>query len=392
VHGRKNKRGTDMIFPKGEIVHQNLSTEYTGVPELLSTLNANGFAGIVEVELPGTKGFFFVNAGEVVSAVIEEGEDQAPLIGQDAVQNLLVLSGESAGILNVYRLAPHQVGFVISTLKSEMVFKGLSTDFVRLDRFIQKLAGEKHTGFIDLFTKKNKLLGTLFMRDGELEDLYVATESGDSSFFERQAIPTFVEDVIRQGGIFNVYKSTSNGSPKEEAAALPGEGLKAEKTQEAEADASQGDDDIPQQEESLAVEQAAERNGNFQKEALMIMQEVFAKLEKFVDDFSQEGIFLRAFKRALIEKSDEYPFLDPFADQFDYGEGRIFLDDEIELEEFAAGIAESLNLTISHLKKEFPKNMILPPKLKADLDATFRRYQDVVKQSGIQSVPPVLFK
>ena len=48
-----------MIFPKGEIVHQNLSTEYTEVPELLSTLNANGFAGIVEVELSGIKGFFF---------------------------------------------------------------------------------------------------------------------------------------------------------------------------------------------------------------------------------------------------------------------------------------------------------------------------------------------
>lgn len=390
-----NERGTDMIFPKGEIVHQNLSTEYTGVPELLSTLNANSFAGIVEVELPGTKGCFFVNAGEVVSALIEGGEDRAQLTGQDAVQNLLALSGESIGTLNVYRLAPNQVGFVISTLKSEMVFKGLSTDFVRLDRFIQKLSGEKHTGFIDLFTKKNKLVGTLFLRDGELEDLYVTSESGDSSFFERQAIPTFVEDVIRQGGIFNVYKSPSNGSSRQEAPPPGEEEPKAENTAEVktELNVGQAEDDISEQAKNdLVVERVVEKNGDLRKEALQIMQEIFAKVERFVDGFSQEGIFLRALKRALIEKSDTYPFLDPFADQFDYVEGRIALDDETELEQFVAGIAESLNLTVSHLKKEFPKNMILPPKLKADLDSAFRRYQDVVKRSGIQSVPPMFFK
>jgi hypothetical protein len=383
-----------MIFPKGEVVHQNLSTEYTGVPELLSTLNSDGFAGIVEVELPGAKGFFFVNGGDVVSALIEEGDGRSQLAGQDAVQNLLVLSAKSEGTLNVYRLAPNQVEFVISTLKSEMVFKGLSTDFVRLDRFLQKLSGEKHTGFIDLFTKKNKLMGTLFLRDGELEDLYVPSESGDSSFFERQAIPTFLEDVIRQGGIFDVYKSAPNGFSKRETV-LPTEELKEEQSAEAcaEPNMGQADDTVPEvKEDDTVPEQAAEKNGDLRKEALLIMQEVLAKVEKFVDGFSHEGIFLRAFKRALIEESDRYPFLDPFADQFDYGEGRIFLDDETELEQFVVGITESFNLTLSHLRKEFPKNMALPPKLKNDLESTFRRYHDVVKRSGIEPVPPVLFK
>ncbi|OPY76207.1 MAG: hypothetical protein A4E65_03234 [Syntrophorhabdus sp. PtaU1.Bin153] len=382
-----------MIFPKGEIVHQNLSTEYTGVPELLSTLNSNSFAGIVEVELPGTKGFFFVNGGEVVSALIEEGDGRGQLAGQDAVQNLLVLSAESDGILNVYRLAPNQVEFVISTLKAEMIFRGLSTDFVRLDRFLQKLEGEKHTGFIDLFTKKNKLMGTLFLRDGELEDLYVPSESGDSSFFERQAIPTFLEDIIRQGGIFNVYKSAPNGFSKLETT-LPTEELNEEQTVEActEPTAGQADDTVPEVEvNGIAPEQAAEKNGDLRKEALLIVQEVLAKVEKFVDGFSHEGIFLRAFKRALIEESDTYPFLDPFADQFDYGEGRISLDDETEFEQFVVGIAESFSLTLSHLRKEFPKNMALPPKLKTDLDSLFQRYHDVVKRSGIEPVP-VLFK
>jgi hypothetical protein len=34
------------------------------------------------------------------------------------------------------------------------------------------------------------------------------------------------------------------------------------------------------------------------------LQEIIAKIEKFVDGFSREGIFLRAFKRALIENQN----------------------------------------------------------------------------------------
>jgi len=122
------------------------------------------------------------------------------------------------------------------------------------------------------------------------------------------------------------------------------------------------------------------------------LQEIIARVEKFVDDFSQEGIFLRAFKRALIEKSDTYPFLDPFTEQFDYRHGEITLDEEVELEDFAAGIADCFNLTVSHLKKEFPKNMNLSLNTKTELESKFKLYQEAMMQSGVQSVPPMLFK
>jgi hypothetical protein len=59
-----------MIYPKGDVVHQNLSTEYTDVPDLLATLTSNGFTGVVEVVLPKESGAFFVSKGKVLGAMV----------------------------------------------------------------------------------------------------------------------------------------------------------------------------------------------------------------------------------------------------------------------------------------------------------------------------------
>ena len=58
-----------MIYPKGETIHRNLSTEYTDLPGLLSTLKSNDFAGIVEVEGADKKGTFFVGYGRTLNAL-----------------------------------------------------------------------------------------------------------------------------------------------------------------------------------------------------------------------------------------------------------------------------------------------------------------------------------
>jgi hypothetical protein len=386
-----------MIYPKGEVVHQNLSTEYTDVPDLLSTLTSNGFAGIVEVALPKEMGAFFISKGQVLSAVVESDPGQTTAFGQEAMDELLNLASKEVGTLNIYKLSPAQVDAIVSRFCSEIVFKGLTTDFVKLDKFIQKLSIERHTGYIEVFTKKNQIMGTLFLKEGELADLHLPSESENPFLSEPKAIPAFLEDVIRQGAVFDVYRSFFGNIPSGEHGTetvvelIPDN--KGENTIKTEEEASQ-EEEVETSEENIDESDEGHRefNANSRKHVLSVLQEVISKTERFVDGFSQEGIFLRAFKRALIEKSDPYPFLDPFADQFDYRQGEITLDEEVELEHFAAGIADCFNLTFSHLKKEFPKNMNLSPNVKTELESKFKLYQDAMKQSGVPSVPPMFFK
>jgi hypothetical protein len=387
-----------MIYPKGDVVHQNLSTEYTEVPDLLATFTSNGFTGVVEVVLPKEIGAFFITKGKVLGAIVESEPGQLTTFGQEAIKELLNLVSKEVGTLNIYKLSPTQVDAIISRFSSEIVFKGLTTDFVKLDKFIQKLGVEHHTGYIEVFTKKKQIMGTLFLKEGELIDLHLPAEFENPSLSEPKAIPTFLDDVIRQGAVFDVYRSIISNIPSElhGGEKLIGQTVKDkdEYVKKIEEEISQ--EPIQSEEIKGSIKESNEAheefNANGHKHALSVLQEIIAKIEKFVDGFSQEGIFLRAFKRALIEKSDQYPFLDPFTEQFEYRQGELTLDEDVELENFAAGIADCFNLTFSHLKKEFPKNMNLSLTVKTELESKFKLYQDAMKQSGVQSVPPMFFK
>ncbi len=65
-----------MKFPKGEVKHQNLSTAYTNLVALLSTLKSEGFSGTLDVEFPGSRGVLFLVSGEVVNAEAIRTSDQ----------------------------------------------------------------------------------------------------------------------------------------------------------------------------------------------------------------------------------------------------------------------------------------------------------------------------
>ena len=387
-----------MRYPKGEVVHQNLSTEYTDIPELLATLSSEGFTGVVEVVLAKETGAFIVMEGKALGALIESEPDQSTTFSQEAMDELIGIASKQAGILNIYKLSPAQVDAIVSRFSAEIVFKGLTTDFVKLDKFIQKLGAEHHTGYIEVFTKKGQPMGTLFLKEGELIDLHLLSGLESPSLSEPKAIPTFLEDVIHQGAVFDVYRSlvTNISSETHGDTKSIGQVIKNEDSPATIIDAETIQElaEVEQTKEIAgeSINSHERLNSNGHKQILAALQEIIARVEKFVDDFSQEGIFLRAFKRALIEKSDTYPFLDPFTEQFDYRHGEITLDEEVELEDFAAGIADCFNLTVSHLKKEFPKNMNLSLNTKTELESKFKLYQEAMMQSGVQSVPPMLFK
>lgn len=397
-----------MIFPKGEVVHQNLSTEYVNIPDLLTSLKSNGFAGVVEIQTPHNKGAFFLSEGKIASAEMESNSQADKFIGDEAIQKLLALSGNEIGSINVYRLNPSQVAIMISRFSSEIVFKGLSTDFVKLDRFLEKLKTEKHDGFIEVFTKMNQPLGVLFIKGGEPVDLHIADEIGDSALSGVNGLSAFQEKVLSQGALFDVYKSSVPNPRKESEPVFTETQAKGpfkrppigtlhvidNEMADVEEETEEGEEEnLLSADSKNTILKTLETDGEYDRNKVIgLLQDIIVKTEKFVDGFSQDGIFLRAFKRALIEKSELYPFLDPFADQFVYHSRKIVLDDQVELDQFVPGIADCYNLTLSHLKKEFPKNMNMPAGAKAEMESSLKHYQEALKRAGIESPSLLSFK
>jgi hypothetical protein len=351
-----------MIFPKGEVVNRNLSTAYTDFPALLSTLKTGDFSGIIEIEFPENKGAIFVDSGEVINAEAKVGADSKRIVGQEAIQTLLTLSNQKDGVINIYRLAPERVAIVASNLQHEILFKGLSTDFTRLDRLLLKLREERHNGFIEVLTKEHQAMGVLFLEGGEPVEMFTTPESGPS-VFGRKSIPIFVENAIKEGAIFDVYRSQGKILKKE------GKEIKEVKERKV---SGQGED---------------------LKELIPILQGVLSQAEKLVDGSSRKkGFFHKIFKESLVEKSEEFAFLDPFAGEFEYREGTIQFKGDIGVKDFTKGIVECLVATLSRLEKDLPKDKILPLKLKAGIESSLEQHGETLKRLGVHTITSSIFK
>jgi hypothetical protein len=254
------------------------------------------------------------------------------------------------------------VAIVASNLQHEILFKGLSTDFTRLDRLLLKLREEKHNGFIEVLTKEHQAMGVLFLEGGEPVEMFTTPETGPS-VFGRKSIPIFVENAIKQGAIFDVYRSQGKILKKEIKEIKE---LKEKK--------------VPGREEEL-------------KELIMIFQEVLYEAEKLVDVSSRrKGLFHKLFKESLIEKSEEFVFLDPFAGEFEYREGAIQFTGDIGVKDFAKGIVECLVATLFGLEKELPKDKILPLKLKAGIESSLEQHSEALKRLGVNAIASSIFK
>jgi hypothetical protein len=195
-------------------------------------------------------------------------------------------------------------------------------------------------------------MGVLFLQEGEPTEMFTISESG-LSIFGRKSIPTFVENAVKEGAILNVYRTQ-------------GKIFKEEKS------ATGGAEDL--------------------KELLLIYQEILSRMENLVDGISQKGKFLRAFKKSLLEKSDEYPFLDPFMNEFEYREGKIQFTGDTAEKDLTKGIIECLRSTLSQLAKELPKEKIFLLKLRAEITSSLKPYQETVKRLGIDVALSSLFQ
>ena len=356
-----------MILPRGEVLHRNLSTAYTDFTALLSTLKTGDFSGIIEIEFPENKGTFFVDSGEIINAEARVENDSKRVVGQEAIQAVLTLSNQKDGVINVYRLAPERVAIAASNLQYEILFKGLSTDFTRLDRLLLKLREDKHNGFIEVLTKEKQAMGVLFLEGGEPVEMFTTPESGPS-VFGRKSIPIFVENAIKQGAIFDVYKSQGKILKKET------KGTETRETKEIKETKATG----PR--EDL-------------KELMVILQEIIFQAEKLVDGSSRKkGLFHKIFKGSLVEKSEKFAFLDPFAGEFEYRDGTIEFTGEIGVKDFTTGIVECLVSTLSHLEKELPKDKILPLKLKAGIESSLEQQGEALKRLGVHAITSSIFK
>jgi hypothetical protein len=334
-----------MIFPKGKPLYENLNTSFTNFGELLLNLQINSVTGYVQVSFWEYEGILFLDSGNVVNAVEEARGSRK--VGQEAVSAITAQVKERDGTLSVYALSPEMVVMLTSVVKSEVVYKDLSTDFTSLDKLIGKLKSEGHTGYVEVVMRDGKSVGVIFFQDGGAIESMLST-NGDA-YSGVETMPRIVEAASALGATFNVYKAAV-----EEAFAAGTE---------------------------IAT-------GFALPELLKAWQAIIAAVERVADSQFKSGQFLNIFKDTLIEKADDYLFLDPFAGEFDYRDGQITFHAE-GVKDFSRALGDCLNITAGKLASEAPQAN-LTARIKAELEAVKETHAAAIEKFDLAAALPQL--
>ena len=335
-----------MILPKGAMVHENLRTAFVDLNSFLQTLKEDNFTGYLQVSFWDYEGILFLEAGEIVNAFEQaQGRRRG---GEEAVDNIIRMSKQKDGRVNVYSLPPEMVTILASTSMKEPTYKDLSTEFTSLDKLIEKLNKENHSGYIDITLNDNKGGGIIIFQEGEIVEAVMSDEKSEG-IYGKDMLNKIIDDVQKKGATFNVYRAglESSGS------------------------------------ERMGITKASDL-----QEVIEVIQEVIGTIESVTDGINKRrGSFRDNFNRAQVGKSDEYPFLDPFAAEFEYRKGVIKFIGKVTSEVFIRGIRDCLEETLDKMGGDISKDDLYR-QIRTALQATVTKFGEKIDDLGLKSVMP----
>lgn len=335
-----------MILPKGEAIYENMRTSFVDFNNFLQSLREDDFTGYVQLSFWDYEGVLFLESGEIVNA-IEEAQDTIRG-GEEAVENIILMSKQKDGRISVYKLTPEMVTILASTSMEEALYRDLSTEFTNLDKLIEKLGNESHSGYVDITLKNKKGRGIIFFQDGEIVEAMMSGEGG-GGIYGKEMLTKIIDDAQMVGATFNVYRS----GPLERG------GERAE------------------------IAQTLDLQG-----AIEVMQEIMEKIEDLVDNLTtHKGSFQDSFRRVQVEKSEDYPFLDPFMAEFEYEDGEIKFGGKVSVGEFVQGIKDCIDLALERIPVKISKDELYA-RINTALQSIIEKYAERIEDLGLKSIMP----
>lgn len=324
-----------MMFPRDRAVYANLSTSFTDFDALVADLATRGTTGYLRLAIPGYEGVLFFVEGVVVNA-FEQGE-HGQVTGRNAGRSIAERVKEKNGTLWVYQLTPELVNLLVNAVDGEVLYRDLSTSFTSLDKLVTKMRSEGLSGYIEVILAGDVGTGMIFLKDGEPVEALLFSET--QSLTGRNAVETIVQSAGSVGGSFNVVRARAAAGAVAPAVVM--------------------------------------RSQAAPNEVLAIWEEVIKGVETVVDRFAKkDGRFLLAFREVLVARAQTYPFLDPFAGDFEYKNGKLRFDGPIP-EDLSHGLGDCLADAIAKLAFQL-RRADLETRIREELSEIAEKHADVI--------------
>ena len=324
-----------MILPKERSVYANLNTSFTSFSELLADQQEQGLSGFVRLTFPGYQGALFLVGGQVISALEECGEDR--LVGSAAAAAIAEKANAKNGTLNVDAAPGDVVELVARVLDARPLYKDLTSAFTSLERLFTKLQQDALTGYVEIILPGDDGTAMVLFQNGEpIESVFSSATESLTGLDARSAV---VQSVAALGGTFNVYR-------------------------------------VPGQDEPALPKPVASISDS--SPLLAFWSEVCAGIESVADGLGTPGRFRMALREVLVSRANTYPFLDPFAAEFEYKDKAILFEGPLPAE-FSKALGACLGDTVAKLAFQL-KRADFEERVRTQLAGTSEKHAAVIER------------
>ncbi len=408
-----------MIVPRGKPVHENLSTSYVNVAALLADLQVNEFTGYVSVEFWGYRGYAFLSRGQIVNAY--EATEAIVQREREALDSLLSRAQARNGKVGFFQHPEEVIQAIAGIINGEPVYRDLSSDFTNLEKLVEKLVKSGETWYVEALFEQEQGGGIIYTAGDRAEGVVSVESAVEGQYHTALGVEglKLIYERVAKGAVFNAYRGAATPAtsiaaikppaapPRAEAAPpggfipvgraeaagrmeeLPPPTIRASEIRLAAAaspvvdtvlveDADEDDSPLELEDEStrpLTREQYAE--------LVALMGEVVSAVEAGATDALRRADFLPSFREALISIATHYPFLDPFAAEFEYAGGVATFRGKARPADFVVGLAQALRLAVADLDRRSPDTQVRSH-IEAALRALRQRRQAEFERYGLE--------
>src|SRR5262249_25604950 len=153
-------------------VYASLNTSFTDFDELLLDLAGKRLTGYVLVSFRGYDGVLFLTEGQVTAALEQRGDDKAT--GEGAREAVAAQAHEKGGLVNVYTLPPEILRLLVRVLDGEPLYRDLTSSFTSLEKLVEKLGEDGHSGYIEVLFNDGRGGGMIFLEAGRVAECVFA--------------------------------------------------------------------------------------------------------------------------------------------------------------------------------------------------------------------------
>ncbi|MFN0096561.1 MAG: hypothetical protein ACKVVT_17520 [Dehalococcoidia bacterium] len=337
------------IFPTDKPVHTNLSTTFTSFDALLEDLGGSYTNGYIRVSFPGYEGALFLTGGVPVGAM--EVRDGARRMGPAALESVSQRARERGGAVDVYALDPELVPILAAMSETQAMHRDLTSEWVDVGRLLDWLRGCGQPGHLDLRMSEG---------DGEALAIFGAgrivaamASAGGRQLIGEAAIEFMTRTAQAAPAVINVFRAVPaaidsdadlGARPSGRGAASPRPlGLASRREAEPVAAIAAASVEPARVPDAVSAPQSASRT-----EVLQSWSTILSTIQDVCAEVNRNLHFDLALRETLLEVSETYLFLDPFAAEFEFIGGEAKFAGPLP-EHFAKAMNQMVESLISRL-------------------------------------------